>query len=162
MRIVTLERVQMQPSTIFLKLLVSKKNTWSCMLTIVLDRIRTIFWCSTCGIIILTGKNESMEISFMIKGHTKLAPDRFFGVLKSYRHTSVSTLDEIVNVVRKSMIAVQNIPQLTKTAQRRLVNWYDRKSFLSKYFQHIPAITGYHHFCFDQNFPGCLRTSASR
>ena len=90
----------------------------------------------------------------MIKGHTKLAPDRFFGVLKSYRHTSVSTLDEIVNVVRKSMIAVQNIPQLTKP--------HDWKSFLSKYFQHIPAITGYHHFCFDQNFPGCLRTSASR
>lgn len=92
----------------------------------------------------------------MIKGHTKLAPDRFFGVLKSYGHTSLSTLDEIVNVVRKSMIAVQNIPQLTKTAQRRLVNWYDWKSFLSKYFQHIPAITGYHHFCFDQNFPGCV------
>ena len=41
---------------------------------------------------IMCGKNESVKISFTLVGHTKFAPDRFFGVLKKkYRHTFVST-----------------------------------------------------------------------
>ncbi len=101
-----------------------------------------------------TGRNKTIEISFMLTGHTKFAPDRFFGVLKKrYRHTFVSTLDELVDVVKKSMVCGQNIPQLTKNSQRRLVKWYDWKSYLSTYFRTIPAITTYHHFRFDQRFP---------
>ena len=30
----------------------------------------------------MTGKNESVQISFMVVGHTKFAPDRFFGLIK--------------------------------------------------------------------------------
>ena len=29
----------------------------------------------------MIGKNESVQISFMIVGHTKFAPDRFFGLI---------------------------------------------------------------------------------
>ena len=31
----------------------------------------------------MTGKNESVQISFMIVGHTKFAPGRFFGLIKN-------------------------------------------------------------------------------
>lgn len=51
----------------------------------------------------------------MIREHTKFAPDRFFGILKKqFRQTFVSTLDELAEVVTKSMIAGQIIAQLTK------------------------------------------------
>ena len=37
----------------------------------------------------------------MVRGHTKFAPDRFFGVLKKkFRQTFVSTLDELADVVK--------------------------------------------------------------
>ena len=42
---------------------------------------------------IMTGRSNCIEISFMIVGHTKFAPDRFFGQIKKrYKHTFVSTL----------------------------------------------------------------------
>ena len=31
---------------------------------------------------VIAGLNESVELSFMLVGHTKFAPDRFFGLLK--------------------------------------------------------------------------------
>ena len=41
---------------------------------------------------VLTGRNRSIKLSFMLPGHTKFAPDRFFGqVKKLYRRTPVST-----------------------------------------------------------------------
>ena len=95
----------------------------------------------------------------MIRGHTNLAPDRFFGLLKKqFRQTFVSTLDELTKVVKKSMIAGQNIPQLTKeqNSQRRYVVWLDWKSYLSMHFHTIPRITDYHHFRFDEKSPGVV------
>lgn len=107
---------------------------------------------------VMTGRSESAEISFMIAGHTKFAPDRFFGLIKKlYKHTFVSTLDEIQDVVKKSMLTGRNIPQLTKAVDgNRLVMWYDWKSFLDVKFKLIPNITGYHHFRFDKQSPGAV------
>ena len=63
---------------------------------------------------ILTGLHKTIEISFMIRGHTKFTPNRFFGLIKKrFRQTFVSTLDELVQVVRSSMVSGKNIPQLT-------------------------------------------------
>ena len=112
----------------------------------------------------MIGKNELVQISFMIVGHTKFAPDRFFGLIKKYRYTFVSTLGEMQDVVRKSMICGQNIPQVTKDVDgRKLVSWYDWKSYLSTLYKTIPSITTYHHFRFDKKFPGIafVRTLAN-
>ena len=108
--------------------------------------------------LIMTSRNKTIEISsFMVSGHTKFAPDRFFGVLKKkFRHSFVSTLDELVDVVKKSMIAGQNIPQLTKNNDERFVVWNDWKSFLSRYFHSIKGITRYHHFRFSASSPGIV------
>ena len=92
----------------------------------------------------------------MVAGHTKFAPDWFFGLLKkAYRRTPVSSLLEIESMVSSSSIAGKNIPQLTvDISGRRHVIWYDWSNFMNKYFSAIPSILRYHHFWFDSSFPG--------
>lgn len=104
----------------------------------------------------LTGRSTKIKMSFMLAGHTKFAPDRFFGLLKkAYRRTSVSSLPELVKMVSDSSIAGKNIPQLTIDCfGKRHVVWYDWSNFMSKYFSTIPGILQYHHFRFDSSFPG--------
>lgn len=72
-------------------------------------------------------RSVSTEISFMIVGHTKFTPDSFLGLIKKkYKCTFVSTLDEIQDMVRKSMLTGKNTPQLTKSVSgNRLVLWFD-------------------------------------
>ena len=63
---------------------------------------------------LLSGRNPTIEISFMTAGHTKFAPDHFFGEFKKlYPCTSVSTLPDIEQVVRNSTTQGQNVPQST-------------------------------------------------
>ena len=75
-----------------------------------------------------------------------------------FGHIFVSTLDELAEVLKKSMIAGQNIPQLTKkqNSEERFVVWLDWKSYLSNYFCPIPNITDYHHFRFDEKSLGVV------
>ena len=96
----------------------------------------------------MTGKNEPVQISFMVVGHTKFAPDRFYE--EAVQALFVSTLDEMQELVRKSMISGQNIPQVTKHMDgRKPVNWYDWKSYFCNLYKTIPNITTHHHFRFD-------------
>ena len=83
---------------------------------------------------VMTDRSDSVEISFMLVGHTKFAPDRFFGLIKKkFKLTFVSTLDEVQDVVRKSMLTGQNIPQLTKTLSgNRLVTFTTGRVFCQK------------------------------
>ena len=49
---------------------------------------------------VLAGLNERIEISFMIVGHTKFAPDWCFGLFKQrFRRTKVGCLADIARVV---------------------------------------------------------------
>ena len=111
-----------------------------------------------------TGRSDSVEISFMMVGHTKFGPDRFVGLVKKeFKVTFVSTL------VRKSMLTGQNIPQLTKTQSgNRLVSFYDWKSFKWLWekrlffwtnrscLKNITRVTSYHHFRFNKPSPGTV------
>ena len=57
-------------------------------------------WC------VFTARNAKIKISSMMAGHTKFAPDRFFGIVKkAYRHTAVSSLPDMVKVVSNSSIS---------------------------------------------------------
>ena len=50
---------------------------------------------------VMTGKNKTITISFMIVGHTKSAPDCFFGLIKKrFGHSAVFSLKEMVEVVK--------------------------------------------------------------
>ena len=107
---------------------------------------------------VLTGKNSKLKISFMVAGHTKFAPDRFFGLVKkTYRRTSVSSLPDIENVIQNSSITGKNIPLPTIDCNgKRNVTWYNWSDFLSQSFNTLPGITRYHHFRFDSLAPGSV------
>ena len=46
---------------------------------------------------VMSGRQKSIQLSFMLAGHTKFAPDRFFGLIKKvYRRTRVDTMQCLV------------------------------------------------------------------
>ena len=105
---------------------------------------------------VATGLSKSCELSFMIPGHTKFSPDRFFGLIKrKYRHTDVSSLAEISKLVEESTKGGQNRALIigSEPLSQRF-HYYDWSEYLCKYYKAIPQITLYHHFCFSQEYPG--------
>ena len=91
---------------------------------------------------IITKRSRTINLSFMLAGHTKFAPDRFFGLFKrQFRRATVDTLQDIVRVMRESSTAGKNNPQLTvDPTGSREVEWYDWSSFFSLVYRPIPKI----------------------
>ena len=94
---------------------------------------------------VMTGKQDSIELSFMLVGHTKFSPDRHFGTFKkAFRVSPLSTLAEISAVVDKTST---NIPQLIRNVSGTvLVPFYQWTAYLGQFFRTIPNITSYHRF----------------
>lgn len=107
---------------------------------------------------VLTCKNKSVSLSFMLAGHTKFSPDRFFGLVKrQYRRAAADTLEDLGRIVRESSFAGKNIPQFTTDMLgQRHVHWYDWVSFLGQFFRPIPNMTSYHHFTLREENPGIV------
>ena len=107
---------------------------------------------------IITARNYKIKISFMVPGHTKFAPDRFFGLVKKvYRHTAVSSLPDIEKVISNSSISGKNIPQPTVDSNgKRHVVWYNWSDYLSQFFSTIQGISQYYHFSFDCTSKGMV------
>ena len=103
-------------------------------------------------------KNKSIELSFMLTGHTKFSPDRFFGLFKKmFRRSSVSTLSDIELVVKRSTKAHQNIPQcLHGNGGETLVTFYQWSEHLSHFFRCIANILSYHNFRVTYQEPGIV------
>ena len=54
-------------------------------------------WRVACGL------HTQITYSFMVAGHTKFSPDRFFGLIKlKLRKSEVDNLDDLVKVVENS------------------------------------------------------------
>ena len=71
---------------------------------------------------VATGKSTKCSLSFLLAGHTKFAPDRFFGLFKRRnRHCIVCTLDDVCRTVLSSTVTGQNKVQLTVQYGKRLV-----------------------------------------
>lgn len=105
-----------------------------------------------------TGKNESVSLSFMLAGHTKFAPDRYFGLIKrKYKHSRVDTMVDIENAVLSSTVSGANKAQLIQDGSgKTLVTWYNWKDFLDQFYKNVPNITTYHHFRMDKDNPGVV------
>ena len=83
---------------------------------------------------VLTGINDTIELSFMLVRHTKFASDQFFGLFKNlYRKSEVDTMVDIKCVVEESTVAGKNKAQLTvsTTGSTRYVHSYNWSDFLS-------------------------------
>ena len=59
--------------------------------------------------LVIAGYYESIELNFMVPGHTKFKYDSSFGLIKRlYRKTTVDYIDYIVDIVKKSSITGLN------------------------------------------------------
>ena len=105
---------------------------------------------------VLAGLNKKIEISFMLVGHTKFAPDWCFGLVKQmFRVTTVGCLDDMVKLVNDS--ATVNYAQLVGREDGTiLVHQYDWASFLNPYFkrQAFEGLKSLHHLVFSSEHPG--------
>lgn len=105
---------------------------------------------------VLAGLNKKIEISFMMVGHTKFAPDWAFGLLKQkFRKTVVGCLEDLVNVVNRS--ASVNVAQLVgKEDGTTFVRQYNWSDYFNTYYkrQAFDGIKAFHHLVFEENKPG--------
>lgn len=100
---------------------------------------------------VMTGKNKTISLNFMLTGHTKFSPDRNFGILKSkYAKANVNCLQDVVEIVNCSSPNGFNfaIPSIDPTTKTRNITWARWDQFLKKSFKPIPGISKYHHFFF--------------
>ena len=105
---------------------------------------------------VLTGFNERIEISFMLVGHTKFAPDWCFGLLKQrFRHTNVGCLVDIAKVANDS--AECNHAEIVGSEDGTvLVPQYDWAAYFGVLFkrQAFKGIKSLQHLVFCRSIPG--------
>jgi hypothetical protein len=94
---------------------------------------------------VLSSLHSTIEMSFLVVGHTKFSPDSHFGFIrKQYRHSNIYTYDQLANVIDTStQHGYNHCHRDNGLGGITYRNWSD---WLSKYFKVIPNITSYHHF----------------
>lgn len=106
--------------------------------------------------LVICGYYETIELNFMIAGHTKFNVDSYIGLIKKlFRKTEVNCLDDFIKVVEKSSPAGYNRVQCYENGQG--FKYYDIRGTLEKYFIKLPNIAKYHHFFFSVNNLGVVR-----
>jgi hypothetical protein len=104
---------------------------------------------------VASGLHTSIQLSFLIAGHTKFAPDWCFGLIKQrFRRTEISCLQDIVEVVNGSTLQGINKAQLIGDEMGQcFVKTYDWAAHLEKDFKKVVGIKKYHHFIFNSSDP---------
>lgn len=105
---------------------------------------------------VLAGLNSRIEISFMMVGHTKFAPDWAFGLLKQrFKRTEVGCLDDLVKVVNDSA-SVNHAQLVGRENGEVVVKQYDWAAFFAAYFRRsaFEGIKSFHHLVFTSSNPG--------
>ena len=88
---------------------------------------------------VMRGLNNNITVSFLIVGHTKFAPDWYFGLLKKeFRRTRVGCLDNIVQVVEQ--LADMNHAQLIGAQDGSvIVPMYDWTGYFDPFFRQVAS-----------------------
>lgn len=104
----------------------------------------------------LTGRHTKVNLSFLVVGHTKFAPDWCFGLLKRlFRRTKVGSLSDIARITNES--ATCNFPQLvTLEDGTNVVPMLDWTSFFAPRMKKITGIKKLNHFHFNSAKPGVI------
>lgn len=98
----------------------------------------------------LMGYSQTIEVKFMIKGHTHFGPDSNFSYIKKrYRRSNAFSVEHLKTIIRASS-TTNNVEILNHT------NFFDFKTGLKSYFNDLPRITDYHYFLFKTNIPGVI------
>src|SRR6185369_6875271 len=107
-------------------------------------------------LLIWSGYYKSIELNFMIPGHTKFKCDGSFGLIKKlYRRTRVDCLDHVVEVVKKSSPAGLNKAQCYEGGKG--FQYLDIKAILGIYFKKLPSIQKFQHFPFEATDFGTVK-----
>jgi hypothetical protein len=108
----------------------------------------------------LVGLHDKIRLSFMMVGHTKFAPDGYFGLIKyRYRRSNVYTYEQLADVIEGSSENGHNLCQRYRN-EEGIPNfeYRDWSKWLLKYFKNLPNITKYHHFKIDKKMRGVVIT----
>ena len=94
----------------------------------------------------------------MLPYHTRFGPDWCFGSIKmKYKHSYISSIADLAEVVLLSTAKDINIPQLIlEPSSYTLVPVRKWKAFLETYFKKIPSLTKYHHFRLTSSEPSTV------
>lgn len=108
-----------------------------------------------CLYLVIAGFYETIELNFMIAGHTKFKVDGNFGMIKKrYRKSTLYCKEDFVKVVEESSSAGLNKVQCYDEGKG--FQYLDFKG-LEKYFSKLPNIRKYHHFFFSADKPSVTR-----
>jgi hypothetical protein len=109
--------------------------------------------------LIIAGYYESVELNFMVPGHTKFKCDGSFGLIKRlYRNTTVDSVDHVVEVVKRSSISGLN--KARRYNGREAFQYYDILSGLVTFFRKLPGVQRFQHFLFTSASPGVVQAQA--
>ena len=104
----------------------------------------------------ICGYYESIELNFMVPGHTKFKCDGSFGLIKKlYRNTTVDCIDHVVEVVKKSSPTRLNKAQCYEGGKG--FQYLDLNSVLGIFFKKLSGLQKYRHFLFNAANPGIVR-----
>jgi len=97
---------------------------------------------------VMTGRHDEIQLSFLLAGHTKFAPDWCFGLFKRhFRKTQVDCLADISSAASACSSAGVIVPQLCGTEDGTVtVPTYHWDEHLGVQFNKLPGIKKYHHF----------------
>lgn len=103
---------------------------------------------------VIVGLSKACGLSFMIPGHARFSPDRFFGLIKRrFRRSKVSSLSQITEVVESSTTGGQKKAYIIGNEGVKPFAYYDWADFLSDFFTTIPHITAYYPFQCKFDYP---------
>lgn len=110
-----------------------------------------------------SGLNKKIEISFLLVGHTKFAPDWCFGLLKQkFKKSLVGCLDDLAHVVNQSahFNSAQLVGQEYGTV---LAPQYDWAGYFQEYFKRgaFDGIKTWSHLVFNSATPNIAKVRTS-
>jgi len=98
----------------------------------------------------LMGYSKTIQVKFMIKGHTHFGPDSNFShIKKRYRRSNAFSLEQLAEIVNKSSVSNK-----AEIIDHKI--FFDFKTVLDTYFKDLPEIRNYHYFLFDTDRPGIV------
>lgn len=85
---------------------------------------------------------QTILFNFLLTGHTKFAPDRFFGIFKAkYALSNIDTYEDLLQCVVESSPGGYN-----KVVSAENVTWYQWDTYFKLFYRPLVGITQFHHF----------------
>lgn len=98
----------------------------------------------------LMGYSQTIQVKFMIQGHTHFGPDSNFSHIKRrYRRSNAFCIENLATTIQDSS-ATNEVEILDHT------HFFDFRTGLDQYFDNLPGISNFHYFLFDVDKPGII------